>query len=245
IALYICFVLATTIGLEPYISVFITAGVLIGLGFLFWRFMLLPVLNHSPLIFFQVGVGLVLVIERILEAIFTPNVQAVPSFITLNRVFIGAIPIETGYLIAVLVSLVICIGFYVMLQLTDFGRAIRAVAHCPDTASLMGINVSQIRFRTLSLAFVFVAITGALLAPMWSLRPIMGLHLTLMALIILIVGGMGHFLGTLIIAFVIGISQGLGQFYLGGSYALAIPYGIFILVMFARPQGLFGTRRLE
>ena len=104
IALYICLVLAGTIGLEPYISVFITSGVLIGMGFLFWRFMLLPVLHHSPLIFFQIGVGLVLVIERILEAIFTPNVQAVPSFITLKRVFIGGIPIETGYLIAVIVS---------------------------------------------------------------------------------------------------------------------------------------------
>ncbi|MDY7034168.1 MAG: branched-chain amino acid ABC transporter permease, partial [Thermodesulfobacteriota bacterium] len=75
--------------------------------------------------------------------------------------------------------------------------------------------------------------------------PTMGLHVTLMALIILVVGGMGHFGGTLLVAFLIGLSQGLGQFYLGGSYALTIPYAIFIMVLLLRPQGLFGERRLE
>lgn len=245
ISIYICFVLAKTIGWDPYLSVIITAPVLVGLGFLFWKGILHPVLDRSHLVFFQIGIGLLLIIERILEMIFTPDVLSVPSFITLKRLFVAGIPIEVGYLIAVSVSLVICLSLYVMLQRTDFGRAIRVIAHNPDTASIMGINISQVRFLTLTLAFILIAVAGSLLAPMVSLRPSIGIQFTLMALIILVVGGMGDLLGTLITAFIVGISQGIGQFYLGGSYALAIPFGIFVIVLLARPQGLFGVRRLE
>ncbi|MDY7019484.1 MAG: branched-chain amino acid ABC transporter permease [Chloroflexota bacterium] len=239
VALYLCIVLAGSLALDPYISVLITAPVLFGIGILIYRYILCRVMDSGILVSFQIFLGLIFVIENLLLGLFTATPRLIPSFIVLHRVTLGHLVLGLPHLIAFIAALVIGLGFYWMLRSTDFGRAIRAVSEDMETASLMGIRVRRVQMMVWALAFVLIAVSASLVAPWWEVSPFIGLDLTLFALIILVIGGMGNFVGALVAGFAMGLIESIAGLTIGGTMAAALPYIIFIFFLFFRPQGLF------
>ena len=106
----------------------------------------------------------------------------------------------------------------------------------------MGVDIRSVQARVFALSFLLLAIAAALSAPILVLRPTMGLEISLYALIILILGGMGHFVGALLGAFIIGIATSASLFVWGTSMSAAVPFAIFVVILLLRPQGMFGAR---
>jgi branched-chain amino acid transport system permease protein len=123
------------------------------------------------------------------------------------------------------------------------GKAIRALAEEPEGAQLMGINVSRIRAVAFGIGTGCVAVAGSLVTPFFYVAPDVGESFNLMAFVVVVLGGMGNFIGALLGGFIVGLAESLGAAFLPGSLKQLVVFAIFAAVLLLRPEGLFGARR--
>lgn len=242
LGLYVLLSVCGTLGLDPYVALLVVGPLLFVLGFVVFRFFLRPVVHTAPIVVFQLFIGMGFIIQNGLNIVYTGNALNVPSAIALHKLYLGPVVVRTADTVAFVVSVVVCVGFYWLLRSTEFGRIVRAVAQRPDVAPLMGVDIRRVQALVFALSFLLLGIAAALSAPILVLRPSMGLEISLYALIILILGGMGHFVGALLGAFIIGISTAASLFVWGTSMSAAVPFAIFVVILLLRPQGIFGVR---
>ena len=140
------------------------------------------------------------------------------------------------------VVLIVALLLWLMLSLTDTGKAIRAVAKERLGAELSGIDVAHIYAVTFGLGTACLAIAACLLIPTYYVNPHVGNAFVLVAFTIVVLGGMGSVAGALIGGLFVGIIESLCGLYLGESLGQIGIFLIFILVLLFRPQGLFGQR---
>ena len=139
-------------------------------------------------------------------------------------------------------SLLITLLLWLFMTRTDTGMAIRAVAKERKGARLVGINVDHIFAISFGIGTACVAAAASLLAATYPVHPQFGYLFILIAFTIVVLGGMGSFVGALVGGFIIGITEQLGRLYLGESLGLITISAIFILILLFRPTGLFGQR---
>jgi branched-chain amino acid transport system permease protein len=242
VAMYTCLVLFSSLQLDPYISILLVMPFMFAFGFLIYHFLVRRVLRAHILMVIQLTLGLVFIVEGGLLLIFKADYKTVPTFLTASKMYVGPFIIGAPLLAAFLVSVLIAALLFWILKSTDFGRAVRAVAQSPEAAALMGIHVSRIQMQVFGIGFLLLGIASPMVIPLLTMMPFMGLHLTLFAFIILVLGGMGNFLGAMLGALILGVAEALGYLHLGAGFAPAVPYSIFILMLLFRPQGLLGGR---
>jgi branched-chain amino acid transport system permease protein len=139
------------------------------------------------------------------------------------------------------VALMLMIGLNVMLARTSIGRAIRAVAWSERTARLLGINVDRVISSTFFLAGALAGGAGALLGLAYNrIQPLMGEDVELAGLTVIVIGGLGSIRGVVAAAFLVGALRVFSVAYLDSSLRDAFVFGLLILVLVVRPQGLFG-----
>ena len=124
------------------------------------------------------------------------------------------------------------------INLVYIGRSIRAVHQNAHSAALMGIDVSRVQTLTFALGIGILAIAAALLLPGTPIQPAQGLRYTVITLIVVALGGMTNFVGIMLGGLIIGLSEAYGTIYLSDTLGMLLPYGIFVLIMLFRPQGL-------
>ncbi len=127
-----------------------------------------------------------------------------------------------------------------LLQHTRAGRAIRAVGQNQDAAQLLGMNVSALYMSAFGLSAVLASVAGILLGSIRFLSPGMGGEPLTKALIVMIFGGLGSMLGTVIGAYVIGLLEATSNYVVGLYWTPAILFGVMIVTLMIRPSGLFG-----
>jgi len=136
-------------------------------------------------------------------------------------------------------ALVICLLCYLLLTRTRLGKAIRATAQDLNTAQLMGVNVYRVLGISFGLGAVLAGFAGALISPFSPLSPFMGLQYMVIALIVVVLGGLGNLLGSLIGGFILGI-VGSVVMYIDPGLSMAAYYLLFLLIILAKPTGIFG-----
>jgi branched-chain amino acid transport system permease protein len=139
-----------------------------------------------------------------------------------------------------LVSVVLMAGLGLFLARTRWGMAIRAVAQDLDAARLMGVPVGRLYPLTMGLASALAGIAGVFLGGLYFASPNAGDQPLLIALIVVIFGGLGSLPGTVYAAYAIGFIQATAEVLVGTTWALPILYGVILLVLIVRPQGLMG-----
>ena len=155
---------------------------------------------------------------------------------------IAGISISVPRAIAFVVAIGMAIAIFYLLRRTMFGRMVRAVAEDADSASLVGIDLRSIRSLTFGLGIACVAVAGTLLTPFSSISPLVGERFTLLAFVIVVLGGLGNPLGAVVAGLLVGAAESVGGLILPGSTKELLIYAVFILALLLRPQGLFGTR---
>ena len=154
---------------------------------------------------------------------------------------IGAL-VDVPRLVAFGGALAVAVALTLILRKTTLGLAIRAVAANDVGASLVGVNVKRIYAMTFGVGATCVAVAGGLMVSFTSLVPSAGERFTTLAFVIVVLGGLGSIPGALVGGLFIGLVQTVGSLYLPGSGSLLLVFGIFLLVLFLRPQGLFGAK---
>ena len=241
-AMYLCLALYTHFHIDPYISMLLAVPLLFALGILVYHFLFRRVLKAEVLMVIQLTLGMVFIIESSLLLGFTADYESVPNFLHAKRIVMGPLSVSGSYLAVFLIGGGVGVALYLILQKTDLGRQIRAIAQHKDAATLMGINTTRIQMFVFASGIALLGMSGALTTSILTMEPYMGLELTLFAFIVFVMGGVGNFLGTLVAGYVLGVAEAMGALLIGGHLGALVPYGLFVLVLLFRPQGILGAK---
>jgi branched-chain amino acid transport system permease protein len=236
--------LYTIWGVNPLISLVICAPVFFAIGFVIHRtyYRRLRISSESMAVFegnsMLASFGLLFIIQNIALIVWGAPVKAY-SYLAYPISFFGAV-FSANRIVTLFASIILGLVFYLFLAHMRIGKAIRAAAQDPGAAELMGVRINQV----LALCFGFGAMMaglGGLLISMTSvmITPFMGLEYTLIAIIVVVLGGLGNIKGGFIGGFILGL-VGTIVSYIQPGLSLVAYYLIFLLLLSVRPAGIFG-----
>lgn len=242
IAMYGAYFFSQYFHTEAYTSVIAVLPGLFILGVVVFYFLVRPILGAEPLNQMLLLVGLSLVLQNGALALFSADTRSVQSAITYSKIELGEVIVGIPRLIAFAVSVIITLALYWLLRSTELGRRIRAAAADRETAALMGINVNRVNLIAFGIGVGCLGIAGPVMMPVFYVVPNIGTFFILIAFVVVVLGGIGNFMGAMIASFVVAIAESLGALFMPGSTAPVLPFLLFILVLLFKPEGLFGMR---
>ena len=242
LGMYVVYTLAVQLKF-PVLAACILALPVMGLvGVLLQHLVINPLLKAraNPLTQLLALAGLTIVMENLAQVIWGADLRGIN--IQLPLIHFGDIFIRTSNLIAFCGALLTLWGLYLFLNRTYLGLAIRSIAQDLDSARLMGINPRLIYYTTMAAGGLLTGVIAAFFSPIYAVHPHFGGSFTMMAFIIVVLGGMGNLMGGFIGAFVIGIVTSVSAVLTSTEIADILALVIFIAVILVRPQGLLGVR---
>ena len=242
LAMYAVFFLWKLLGLDPYLAMLIVVPGAYIFGYVLQRGVIGKASHGRDEIILLVTLGVSIVIENAALFFFSASERSVLVPYDLDGIDLGVTYAVYPELIALGGSLLITFALWLFMSLTDTGKAIRAVAKERQGARLVGINVDHIFAVTFGIGTACVAAAASLLVPTYAVHPQIGYLFVLIAFTVVVLGGMGSFIGALVGGFLIGVTEQLGRLYLGESMGVITISVIFILILLFRPTGLFGQR---
>lgn len=241
ISMYSVFWMYALLKFDPFISLPIAAILTFLVSFLTYKLIIKRVINAPGLTALLATFGLSLFIRNLAQFLWTPNYRFVTtSLVADKKVSIGLAVIGLPQLAAAIGSIIMTIIVFCFIQKTKTGRAIQATALDRDTAKLMGIDTERIYAITFGVSGACVGVAGALLATFFPVSPEAGSLYSILAFVIVALGGFGNIRGALYGGLIIGLAEALGGFFLGTQFKYAIVFLIYLLLIQIRPKGLFG-----
>ncbi len=242
LAMYIVYTLSGEIGLPVYLATLLAVPVMFVLGMLVQQLLLTRLTisgsHEGPLL---VTLGLSLLIGNALLMVYGGRPKSVESPFAGSVEVFGALA-SYSRLVAFVGAVLVALALTLVLRRTSLGLSIRAVAANARGAELVGVNISRVYALTFGIGSACVAVAGGLITPFTSLTPSVGEQFTILAFVIVVLGGLGSVVGAMVGGLVVGLVQTVGGMYLPGTGSLILVFVLFVLVLFARPQGLYGGR---
>ncbi|HEY8614428.1 MAG TPA: branched-chain amino acid ABC transporter permease [Roseomonas sp.] len=242
LAMFAAWGLHAAFGLDPYLAILPLVLVFMGFGYALQRWVIGPSSHGDDGNTLLVTLGLSIVLENALLALFRSDTRTLGSDAGFDVVELGPMLLSRPRLIGFAVALVTAGLLWALLSATDTGKAIRAVAKEKLGAQLSGIDPQHIYAVTFGLGCACLAVAACLLLPTFYVNPRVGNAFVLVAFTIVVLGGMGSIPGALLGGLFIGVVESLGGLLLGESLGQLGIFLIFILVLLLRPTGLFGAR---
>jgi branched-chain amino acid transport system permease protein len=213
------------------------------LGYLLERLALRPLrkraVSHMAPLISTIGVSIFL--ESLALKLFGPQVQSFPPLYADAMIDTGFIRISMVQVIILIVSFGLMGSLRFWLAKTKIGKSIRATAENIETAGLLGINTKKMITMTDMLASGLGAVAGVLIGLAFdAVEPTMGIPMGFKGLAVLILGGLGNITGAMIGGLILGLAEVFSVAYGASSYREAVAFGLIIVLLFVRPQGLFG-----
>jgi branched-chain amino acid transport system permease protein len=184
--------------------------------------------------------GLALFVRYAAFWAFSADFRTLPDTLVGGTVEVDVIRLSVPQLAAGSVAFLLTLGMHLMLTRTSIGSQMLAVAEDRNAAMLMGIRPDRMQALAWGLGAANAGIAGALIATFYYISPIVGESLALTAFVVVCLGGFGSVPGALAAGLGIGVVQSVSAYTLGPIYKDIVVYAIFVLVLWIRPQGLFG-----
>jgi branched-chain amino acid transport system permease protein len=228
----------------PWLVALAVLPVAFGFGYALQRYVLNGTLGKDPLPSLVVTFGLSIVIQNLLLEMFSADPRAIETGgLNTQGIALGdAMSVGVLPLIVLAIAVVATAALQWLFARTALGRSFRAVSDDREIAELMGLNAKKVYALATAIAFVLIAIAGALQGMRTTVSPSDGPLLLLFAFEAVIIGGMGSFWGTLAGAMILGITQQIG-FRLDPGWGIWFGHIVFLVVLVLRPQGLFPKTR--
>ncbi|MDQ2138804.1 branched-chain amino acid ABC transporter permease [Alcaligenaceae bacterium A4P071] len=241
VGMYLVYLIATQFGVHPYLGLIPVAVILFALGALTQKCIIQPLLNADEHIQIFATVGVSTILLNLALVVFGANVLRAPADLGTHAVMVGTFTVVTGQLITFIIAIVLAVLLHVFMHRTYLGRALRAVAQHRYAALLMGVNVNTVYCIAFGLGTAFVGVAAGLLAPQYPVFPTVGTYFVLTAFVIVVLGGMGSLYGAVAGSLIIGVVDTLAGYYIAPDLKEVVYFGIFLLILVLRPNGLFGT----
>jgi len=238
---YLSLVLVSWLGISPLLTLFAVVPVMFFVGFFVQGFLLNRVLGKEmepPLL---VAFGLSIIIQNFLLLVFTPDARSLMTGLSVKTMDLGgSLNLPVIYFVDFVIGVAVIFGLQAFFKFTYLGRAIRAASDDEIGARLMGINTKHIYAYAMGIAMMTAAIAGVLVGMTFTFYPHTGAQYLIIAFGVIIIGGVGSVKGTLAGGVILAVSQTLGAHFVGPGYQLLVGYGVFLVVLGIRPQGIFG-----
>jgi branched-chain amino acid transport system permease protein len=210
------------------------------LGIVLERTMLQRLYRLDPLYNLLLTFGLALIIQGLFREQFGSSGQPYEIPEVLRGVKdMGFIVVPTYRIWAMVVSLVVCLTTWYVTERTRLGSYLRAATENPALVQAFGINVPRMVTVTYGLGVALAAFAGVLAAPIYSVRPLMGAELIIVVFAVVVIGGMGSIMGSIVTGFALGVIEALTKVFYPPA-ANTVVFALMALVLLVRPAGLFG-----
>jgi branched-chain amino acid transport system permease protein len=227
-------------GVDPYLMAVLTIPLFFLLGVVIQKFLIQPTMEggdeHIQIL---LTMGLAWIMQNVILFFFGPDYRALTLPYTDTTVKLAGIYLSVPKIIACGGAILTTLGIHLLFKKTRLGKSIRAAAQEPWGAYLVGINVKQIYYLSFAIGITCVSIAGFLIIPFFYTAPVVGAQFTLIAFVVVVLGGLGSFTGALVGGFIVGLVEALGGALLPGSYQELIVFSFFIVVLLFKPLGLF------
>jgi branched-chain amino acid transport system permease protein len=244
-AAFAAFWMFTLGGINPILGMALTVPATFGANWLIYRVLLTPLTRRARTRDQLEGetilatFGLLFVLRGAATLAFTAN----------NRYYdylgeplhVLGFTFAANRVLAFAAACVIGAAVWIVLERTRFGAALRALAIDPVGAQLVGIDVRRLSALAFACGGALAATAGTLVSTFLSFNPAIGIEFTMKALVVVIMGGIGNMLGSLAAGLLLGVAEALCSYYVDSGLTLAVAYALFLIVLVARPRGLFGT----
>jgi branched-chain amino acid transport system permease protein len=242
LGLYAVYYLKARFGIDPYVALLIVPPAMFALGYALQRGIVGRASHGRDENILLVTLGLAIVIENLSLFFFRSDTRIIDTPYSFETVDILGAFLPLPKVVAFAGAIVTAALLWLVMARTDLGRAIRAVAKEKKGAALVGIDTDHVYAMSYGLGIACLGVAACLLLPSYYVNPQVGHGFVLIAFTIVVLGGMGSFVGALIGGFVIGVIEAMGGLFLGESLGQIGIFAIFILVLIFRPTGLLGHR---
>jgi branched-chain amino acid transport system permease protein len=240
---FLTYTLFTGFKINPLISLVITGPAIFVVGFFLYRTLFARLRAVAPTADAFEGnsmlacFGLLFIIQNVAILIWGAGIKGYSFWA--EPVSLAGAKFAANRLITLFVALGICVAFYFFLSHTRLGKAIRASAQDPSTAGLMGVNINHVLALCFGLGSLMAGLGGTLISVSYQIQPTMGLEYTVIALIVIVLGGLGSIPGSFIGGLVLGLVGSIVT-YIDPGLSLVAYYVIFMLLLLAKPTGILG-----
>jgi branched-chain amino acid transport system permease protein len=187
-----------------------------------------------------VAVALILVNVQLI--VFGPDAQGIRTTYSFDSFQLGPLIVDASKVYAAGAALVVASALFAFFRFTLLGKAIRACADNYDGALVVGLNVKRLYALTFGIGAACVGAAGAMLMAVIDVTPEIGPAYTLLAFVIVITGGLGSMPGALLGGLLIGLTEALGGVLFTPSAKSMFAFGLLVLVLLFRPQGILGRK---
>ncbi|MCE5241576.1 MAG: branched-chain amino acid ABC transporter permease [Syntrophobacteraceae bacterium] len=248
VGMYAAFWAVTLTGLHPYLALVLVVPVMYLFGHLMQDIIVKPIFKaekdvREPTTVIIVTTGVWYVLDNLSLLLFGPQyrtLQANPlkgKMLEISGMMIS-VPKLWGFLAAVATAAAI----YWFFQKTRMGRAIRSTSLDREAASLMGINQYRVYNIAFGIGTATAGVAGVTLVPFYNVYPTVGVLFDIKCYIIVVLGGLGSIAGAMLGGIIVGLIESIGPGFMTATWTEAIVYGLFLLVLFIKPSGLFGEK---
>ena len=241
---YAAFFAVALLGLDPFASLLLVLPLSLLLGVVLYAVLFGFVvraheetrIKNSLLI----GFGLALALHALAVRLWTADERSIITPYGGSVLRFGGLSIPLMRVLILVLALALIGALHLLLTRWRWGKAIRATAEDWEAALLSGIDVRRAYLLAFALGTALAGAAGTLVAIGYSVSPSIGLEWTLKALIVVVLAGLGSMLGTFVGGLVLGAAEALSAYAFGGPYREVVGLAIFVVVLVARPRGLFG-----
>ena len=243
IGAYVAWFILEQFGLNYWFALVIAPVVVGAMGVVIERTLLRHLYKLDPIYGLLLTFGLALIAEGVFREQFGVSGQSYPVPEALRGATnLGFMVLPNYRAWVVVASLLICLGTWVLIEKTRLGATLRAGTENPALVQAFGINVPLMVMLTYASGAALAAIAGVLAAPVIQVTPLMGSNLIIVVFAVVVIGGMGSILGSILTGLALGLLEGLTKVFYPEASSIVV-FVIMAIVLMIRPAGLFGKEK--
>ncbi len=236
---YMVFFFAMTLSANFFLALVFAMVLGVALGATIEFVLLRPLRGANIDTTMLIMIGAWIALQNTEQLVWTGIAKSVTHPFPVDPVVLGPVSVSWIRIFVFCVAILLIVGAHLLIHRTKLGKAMRSTFQDRETAALMGVNINAIHTATFALGSGLAAAAGALLGPVFVLVPSMGDMAALKSFAIVILGGMGNFMGATLGGFLLALVEEMGAGYISSGYRDAMGFLIIIVVLIFRPTGLF------
>ncbi len=242
LAMFGAWLLSAKAGVDPYFALPLMIVAMFAFGWLLYAGVIGRISRGEDRTILLATLGVSVVLDNLALVLFTGDTRTIETPYSFSMVDFGVVSVPTAKLVSFGFAIVLAAVLWAFMALTNTGRAIRAVAKEPEGARLVGIRPQRMFALAYGIGVACLGAAACLLLPTFYVSPSVGNVFVLLAFTIVVLGGMGSFVGAVVGGLLIGIVESVGGLYLGESLGpICVPL-VFVAVLLLRPTGMFGAK---
>lgn len=241
LGMYAAYLAVKMLHAGPLSFTILTAVVMFLLGVAIYYLLIRAVMRGPMLAQIISTFGLALLLRYSVFWFFSATFLTLPGSVLGGTVNLRGVLVGIPQLVSGIIAMILTVGMHLLLTRTTIGSQILAVSEDRQAAMLVGIRPDRVQALAWGLAAASAGIAGALIATFYYLTPTVGVSLVLIAFVVVCFGGFGSVPGAMLAGLIIGLIQAGSAYYIGPVYKDVAVYALFVVILWARPEGLMGA----